>query len=496
MHVLVVDDNPQARDIMVQVCQSLGWHVEAADSGPQAIALTQSRAAAGSPFRAIFVDWHMPGMDGWQTSREIRASSPASKAEGAARTLIVMVTGHGRDMLAERSVREQTLLDGFLVKPVTASMLRDALSEAEVANITAATGRNPMAPQAVHKTQRLQGLRILVVEDNKINQMVAQGLLSAEGADITLADDGERGVEAVLTTQPPFDVVLMDVQMPVMDGYTATRNVRAQPGFQDLPIIAMTANAMASDRAACLAAGMNDHVGKPFDLDHLVATVLRFCGRSPASQTPSVVPSVAAPAGYPPGDLDLQGALSRLGGNEDLLADILKPFAQDLPQVPQRVAGLLSAGAAAELARALHTLKGLASTVGARHLAQVLAQLEQRSKDLPASADRSWMVDTLQSAVDATAASLKPVLASYESAAAGADGALAGQALQQPDVRADVQALAVLLENDDMQALEAYAALRTRHAEALGTALDPLDQAMASLEFVEALECCRALLVA
>jgi CheY-like chemotaxis protein len=381
-----------------------------------------------------------------------------------------------------------------LVKPVTASMLRDALSEAQIANITAATGRNPMAPQAVHKAERLQGLRILVVEDNKINQLVAQGLLSAEGAVITLADDGERGMEAVLKTQPPFDVVLMDVQMPVMDGYTATRNLRAQPGFQDLPIIAMTANAMASDRAACLAAGMNDHVGKPFDLDHLVATVLRFCGRSPAIQTPKLLPTVAVPASYPPGDLDLQGALTRLGGNQDLLVDILKPFAQDLPQVPQRIAGLLSAGSVPELARALHTLKGLASTVGARHLAQVLAQLELRSKDQPPAADRTWIVDTLQSAVEATAASLKPVLANYESAAAGTQGGLAAQALQRPDVRADLQALAVLLENDDMQALEAFAALRTRHAEALGPALDPLDQAMANLEFVEALDCCRTLL--
>jgi CheY-like chemotaxis protein len=126
------------------------------------------------------------------------------------------------------------------------------------------------------KPQRLTGMRILVVEDNKINQMVAAGLLRAEGAQVSLADNGQLGLQAVAATQPAFDAVLMDVQMPVMDGYTATRAIRQELGLTDLPIIAMTANAMASDRAACLEAGMDDHVGKPFELDHLVATLLRL----------------------------------------------------------------------------------------------------------------------------------------------------------------------------------------------------------------------------
>ena len=121
-------------------------------------------------------------------------------------------------------------------------------------------------------------MRILVVEDNKINQMVVAGLLRAEGAHVSLADNGQLGVAAVATAQSSFDVVLMDVQMPVMDGYAATRTIRQDLGLTALPIVAMTANAMASDRAACLAAGMNDHVGKPFELDHLVATLQSLVG--------------------------------------------------------------------------------------------------------------------------------------------------------------------------------------------------------------------------
>ncbi|MCF8155035.1 MAG: response regulator [Rhodoferax sp.] len=132
---------------------------------------------------------------------------------------------------------------------------------------------------AVERVKRLQGIRVLVVEDNKINQMVARGLLSKEGADITLADNGQLGVAAVAAAKPPFDVVLMDMQMPVMDGYAATSVLRQEMGLTTLPIIAMTANALVSDRAACLEAGMDEHIGKPFDLDHLVATMLRLTGR-------------------------------------------------------------------------------------------------------------------------------------------------------------------------------------------------------------------------
>jgi CheY-like chemotaxis protein len=122
-------------------------------------------------------------------------------------------------------------------------------------------------------------MRVLVVEDNKINQMVAKGLLSKEGADVTMAENGQLGVAAVAAAVSPFDAVLMDVQMPVMDGYAATRVIRQELGLTHLPIIAMTANAMASDREACLQAGMDDHVGKPFELSHLVDTLLRLTVR-------------------------------------------------------------------------------------------------------------------------------------------------------------------------------------------------------------------------
>lgn len=270
---LVVDDNLVARTLLATMARSLGWEVDVADSGPEALRQVQARREAGAPYQVIFMDWRMPEWDGWETTRRIREATLGTGP------LILMVSANGRAMMAERTADEQALLNGFLVKPVTASMLLDAVMDAQAASATAATGANPAAPQTLAKPQRLQGMKLLVVEDNKINQLVAKGLLKQEGADITLADNGRIAVD-LLTAQPDaFEAVLMDVQMPVMDGYEATRTLRALPGFAALPVIAMTANAMASDREACLAAGMNDHVGKPFEIDHLVATLRHFTGR-------------------------------------------------------------------------------------------------------------------------------------------------------------------------------------------------------------------------
>ncbi len=285
LRALIVDDNDTTREVLGHMVTAMGWHVETAASGTQAIGIMEDRAKNSQPpHEVVFVDWQMPEMDGWQTSQRVRQLT-----QGKAAPIVIMVSAHGREQLTERSAADLALINGFLVKPVTASMLFDAVADAKAATAVAETGQNPASPKLASKPKRLLGLRILVVEDNKINQMVAKGLLSQEGAEVTLAEDGQVGVAAVAAKQPAFDVVLMDVQMPVMDGYAATRAIRQDLGMTDLPIIAMTANAMASDRAACLAAGMNDHVGKPFDLDHLVITLLRFAAQppitSPASDT-------------------------------------------------------------------------------------------------------------------------------------------------------------------------------------------------------------------
>ena len=243
-------------------------------SGEAALALLHAQADALA-FDVIFVDWLMPGgMDGWETTRQIRARCQTLGATPS----IVMVASQGREALAQRTQEEQNLLNGYLVKPVTASMLFDAVVDAPAArSALRQTGRGA-------SQRRLAGMRVLVVEDNLINQQVAEELLNAEGAMVSLAANGQLGVDAVLAANPQFDVVLMDVQMPVLDGYAATRVLRTTHHITDLPIIAMTANAMRTDRDACIEAGMDDHIGKPFDLNQLVALLKRMTGHSAAPQ--------------------------------------------------------------------------------------------------------------------------------------------------------------------------------------------------------------------
>jgi two-component system sensor histidine kinase/response regulator len=280
-----VDDNPATLDIMAAMARSLGWQVDTASSGPLAIELVEQRARSAKPaYQAIFVDWLMPGgMDGWETLSRIEEIRPQPDAP-----ILVMVTTQGREMLSQRTPQEQARLHGFLVKPVTAPMLLDAVSDAMAGRRQLRATPRVKAPTP----RRLEGLRLLVVDDNLINQQVAQELLSGEGAHIELAENGQLGVDAVRDARPPFDAVLMDIQMPVMDGYTATRAIRHDLGLPELPVIAMTANAMASDRDACLTAGMNDHVGKPFDLAHLIRVVLQHVDHARAVVPPTAIGNV------------------------------------------------------------------------------------------------------------------------------------------------------------------------------------------------------------
>jgi two-component system, sensor histidine kinase and response regulator len=190
-----------------------------------------------------------------------------------AQPAIIMVTAHDREDVTRRTAHEQGMLNGFLLKPVTASLLFNAVVDAKTVKDTV---RQPK-PAPSFQSQ-LAGMRILVVEDNPINQLVAKGLLSARGALVTLAANGRLGVDAVAAADPQFDVVLMDIQMPELDGYGATKAIREELGLQQLPIVAMTANAMASDRIACLEAGMTEHVGKPFDIGKLASLLLKLTG--------------------------------------------------------------------------------------------------------------------------------------------------------------------------------------------------------------------------
>jgi len=501
VRALVVDDNPTAREVLQRMGQSLGWVVDVADSGPAALELLQRHRASGIACQAVFVDWQMPGLDGWATSQRIR-----ELALGKDMPVVVMVTAHGREMLGQRAAGDQALLDGFLVKPVTASMLLEAL-------VGAGSVPDPDAAQrrlAAASGPRLAGMRLLLVEDNLNNQQVALELLEDEGAQVQLAHHGLEAVQAVSAADPVFDAVLMDLQMPVMDGFTATARIRQDLRLAGLPIVAMTANALTGDREACLAAGMNDHVGKPFDLDHLVAVLRRVTGRrdepAPAAASapgrlPAAVRVAAAAAG-----VDVDTAVARLGGKAAVYRRMLARFVTDLASWPAQLRTDMAQGGEAAAARQLHTLKGVAATLGAGALATLAGQAERHvSVGVTASESReaiAGVVDAINAAAPGLRALLRalqthddqPAAAAAAAAAAGA-GAGAGAEMSDPAaLRAGLQALAGLLRNSDMAALEALAGLQRQHPRALGGRLVQLDDLVAGLEFAPALACCDELL--
>ncbi|MDI4633833.1 response regulator [Pelomonas sp. V22] len=482
LRVLIVDDNPSAREMLGAMARSLGWRVDTVGSGAEALAQLTARHCGGASYQVVLVDWQMPGMDGWETSQRIRELAP-----DAATPLLVMVTAHGREMLAQRSEQEQGLLNGFLVKPVTASMLLDAVIDAR-----AVGGAEPGMPMRLPSLQRLSGLRLLVVEDNLNNQQVACELLEDEGASVQLAADGQQAVNLVGSAEPPFDAVLMDVQMPVMDGHAATRVIREQLGLRSLPIIAMTANAMPSDQAASRAAGMDEHVGKPFEIDHLVALLNRLCGRGNlAARLPRAGMEDIAPLLE---SARLQGvavaaALDRLGGKRELLARMSASFAAGQAELPRRLRESLAARRVAEAAGALHGLRGLAGTLGAERLSAQAQLLENRLR-----AEGTLEEDQLQrfelELADACAA-LQAVASALTSALAAASPAPAVPAAESPSLESQLRALATLLAQSDLAALEVFEQLQRQHGADLGPGLALLEKAIAELDFETALAQCQ-----
>ena len=320
---LVVDDNAAARDILVHVLESVCARVDAVSSGEEAIAAVKQHDTS-QPYDVIFMDWRMPGLDGIEAAHRIK-QDPDLTTHPA----VLLVTAFGRE--EARAEAERVQLDGVLTKPVTASTVVDTL-----VGLFAGTrqDRTARAPALDHDADRLRGIRVLLAEDNEINQQIAVELLEGVGATVEVANDGLEAVHRLLEQPEPPNVavVLMDVQMPEMDGYQATKAIRSDPRFAGLPIIAMTAHATIEERQKCLDAGMNGHVSKPIDPAALFETVERFAAaRVPGPAVPAAEP---APAAVSDGDelpavpgLDVADGLGRVAGNTKLYRKLLHRFA-------------------------------------------------------------------------------------------------------------------------------------------------------------------------
>jgi two-component system sensor histidine kinase/response regulator len=404
LRILVVDDNAAAREILVESLKSVAELVDAVSSGPEALAAIRERDS-DKPYDVVFMDWKMPGMDGLQAARLIKTDQGLGRQPA-----IIIVTAFGREEVREEA--EQIRVDGFLVKPVTKSMLVDSLVNVFGVAQGEASGA---AAGLSEENLRLAGLRILLAEDNEINQQIAVELLEGVGAKVEVANHGRQAVENLFAASPPPDLVLMDLQMPEMDGYQATAQIRAEPRFAQLPIIAMTAHATLEERQRCLAAGMNDHVSKPIDPALLYATLARYYhpplfnvareaeARPVDVQTPAKPVHLTSSAGTEPAPerrtadapdgglpdvdgLDLRDGLGRVAGNRKLYLRLLRQFVEQQGAADRQIAEALERNDDALAKRLAHTVKGVAGNLGLRTVQQVAAKLEHAfGSSLPAT---------------------------------------------------------------------------------------------------------------
>jgi PAS domain S-box-containing protein len=369
--VLVVDDNAVARELIADMGASLGLQTEAAADGQQAVRSAELADASGKPYDVALIDWKMPGSDGVECARLL---SQRGSSKHPIQT-VLMTTAFSREEAQKSLAQRRLSVDAMLVKPITPSALSDACSQALGFSV-------PQSPRATKREEamlghqaQLRGAQILLVEDNAINREIALTVLRRADIAVSVACDGQEALD--MLGRQRFDGVLMDCQMPVMDGYAATRAIRQQPQWHDLPVIAMTANAMVGDREKVIAAGMNDHIAKPIKVEDLFATLARWVhpSRATGDAAASEKPRAGALRGLT--SIDREAGLTATMGNEALYLRLLQMFRDREADFPERFRVARVTGQKATAMRMAHDLKNVTGTLAVHGVFQAAAELER-----------------------------------------------------------------------------------------------------------------------
>lgn len=362
LSALIVDDNAAAREILQDMLETMHFTVASASGGRQAI----DKIKEGH-FDLVLIDWQMPDMDGIETIGKILADDSLYK-----KPEILMVTSYNLMDLAEKV--QQLGIKKCLDKPLTQSRLFDAIvdcfssREAKLLSY----GEDLLVP---NEFSQLQGVKVLVVDDNKINRQIAQEMLESIGLLVTVAGDGRQALE--ILNKKTLDIVLMDIQMPNMDGYEASRQLRTTPGFKALPIIAMTANAMTGDKEKSLAAGMNDHVTKPINPQELFTTLCKWVKRSPKLEVLEETKKSDSRGMIAIPGIDTAAGLARVVGNKQLYQKLLQQFLQDNICLAEKIRTALKGGDVCRAIQLAHMIKGISANLGAVELSVASANLEK-----------------------------------------------------------------------------------------------------------------------
>jgi PAS domain S-box-containing protein len=449
LRALVVDDNEQAREILTENLRLFDLRAESVSSGEDAIRALIA-ADATDPYGLVLMDWQMPGMDGLEASRIIKRGNRLRHIPE-----ISIVTAFGREDI--RAQAAAIGIDNYLLKPVSPSMLYDSLMDIFADSEHEHHERHR---KQVSDSPDATGIRILLVEDNEMNQQVATELLQSAGAIVTIANHGGDAVKILTANEetPPFDVVFMDMQMPVMDGLTATKLLRTKPYLQKMPIIAMTAHALVEERQRCLDAGMNDHVSKPIDPDVLFATLMRWAKprHDPAPAMPLAKDPAPAAAIVPEiEDVDVAAGIKRVAGNMRLYRDLLQQFADKQGEAASQISQALKENDVKLAERIAHTVKGVSGNLGIATVQLSAAVLEKAIRDSDPEtptllAEFAAVLERQVKAVAAALQSTKPA-AAVEQANAPFDAEAASAAAAQ---------LKALLDASDGGAEDAFTTFR------------------------------------
>jgi len=490
VRALVVDDNASAREILSTMARSFGLEVEVARDGTQALDMVAAADQHGQPYDVVLMDWKMPGMDGVEAVRQLQAIQLRQAPR------IIMVTS-GREEALGSAQQRGVPLKTVLAKPVTSSTLLEAIGEALDKGFVTETRAVEKAEHASGAMAKLAGSRILLVEDNDMNQELAMELLSNAGVEVVVANHGQEALD-ILAQDPQFDGVLMDCQMPIMDGYAATRAIRQNPAFKNLPIIAMTANAMTGDREKVLEAGMWDHIAKPLNVGEMFATIAKWIQPKDAPETGaahavstrargpnSPQSSAATPtSGLPPlPGIDVRAGMASTLDNEKLYTRLLVKFRDSQGAFAQLFAAARQDTDASAPARAAHTLKGTAGNIGAKGVQAAAAELEH-----------AYLVGATEQEIDqllaVTLEQLAPVIGGLQAVrevtpptASGGEPP-PGSAPDAAALKAGLQRLMELLKGSDMDAADAVEALEVQaRGTPLAATLQQVAAAVAEFDF-------------
>ena len=478
--VLVVDDNDSARLVMGDLLRRMSFEVDLLEAGAPALQAVQSGDSQGRPFEILFLDWHMDGMDGVEVARRIQALNLTHPP------CVVMVTAFGREDLAHTAA--DAGIDEILVKPVNASQLFDTAMQLLGAEVKARPDKARAASEMEQQLGTLAGAHVLLVEDNELNQLVATELLLSAGLRVDVASDGRQAVQRVLESPRAWDIVLMDMQMPVLDGVSATREIR-QALKSDLPVIvAMTANAMPQHIEKCLEAGMQDFVSKPIAPEILWTTLIKWIApRHAAHDAPPAMAQARATGSAPQWlkdlsgtqDLDTRQGLRRVMGKELSYLKMLRKFISGQRDTITQLREALAQGDRLSAERLAHTLKAVAGNIGASGVQDHAAALETALQQ-HRMADSETLIVRTHTALHTVITLLTQHLpqAALPSVVSDAD---------KDRLAALVEQLKDLVREDDAAALDLFADNAALMKFAYPACYPQLDAALAAYDFSEAL---------